>query len=413
MLKTVELPQRRLEEYVPFIGEEVAEGLYQLGHELKGLRVLHINATAKGGGVAELLGAYVGLSNSIGLQAQWQAVQASDSFFSITKRLHNALQGAPDVIQPHEWEIYEHFNREFAKGIKLGDWDVIFVHDPQPAAIRQSFFGVDKPLWLWRCHIDTSHPHPRIRKEFSKYLHGYKGAVYSLQQYIMSNDAIGHSLVSPVAIDPLSEKNTRMELVHAKEIVADFGLDPERPVLLQVSRFDPWKNQQATIDIWRRVRRQIPGVQLALVGAAADDDPEGKVVLADIQKIVEKEADVTIVANKASDKDVKAFKLVADVFLHPARREGFGLVVTESLWAGTPVVAAPVGGIPMQVRSDETGFLAGSVDEGAKATLQLLGSTNLRTKMAWAGHEHVRNHFLTPHMVAREISFMRDMLRSN
>ena len=395
MLKKVELRERSLDAYRPIVGDEKVEEIKRLADRLKGGRVLHVNATAYGGGVAEILYTLVALMRDVGLDAEWQVIKGETEFFNVTKAFHNALQGMDVALTEEMKEIYNRYNRMNAEDFE-GEYDFIVIHDPQPAALKHHLvprFG----KWIWRCHIDTSTPHRPVWDFLRPYLEEYDAAIFTMEQYVGSDLRFDKLAIIPPSIDPLTDKNRELSLEESQRIVASFGLDTERPIMLQVSRFDPWKDPLGVIDAYRLVREEVPGLQLALVGSMAADDPEGWYYLDKTSRHAGEDFDIYILHNfhGVGNLEVNAFQTAADVVVQKSTREGFGLVVTEALWKGKPVVGGKVGGIPLQVIDGETGFLVTSVEECAQKALYLLQHPEISREMGAKGREHVRENFLT------------------
>lgn len=397
MLGRVEVEKKRLEAYGPIVGEEIIAEIRRLAEPLRGARVVHINATAYGGGVAEILQTLVPLMRDVGLEAEWQVIEGADEFFDVTKACHNGLQGMDLPFTEGMKEIWRRYNEANARRFE-GDYDFVIVHDPQPAGLRY-YYGGEGPLrscWIWRCHIDTSRPNPAYWDFFVPYLHLYDAGVFTMEQYVGPGLAFRHLAIIPPTIDPLSPKNAPMGVEQARETVARFGVDVDRPLVTQVSRFDPWKDPLGVIDAYRIVKREVPEVQLALVGSMASDDPEGWTFLDQTIRHAGEDFDIHILHNfhGVGPAEVGAFQTVSDVIVQKSIREGFGLVVAEALWKGKPVVGGNAGGIPLQVIEGETGFLVESVEACADRVLYLLQHPEESARMGAAGREHVRRRFL-------------------
>ena len=275
MLQPVGVGHKVLADYSHLVGRPLVEEINQRAEALKGLKVLHLSATAFGGGVSEILYTLIPLMRDAGIEAEWQVIFGREEFFNATKLMHNALQGHPVDLSPSEWRIYEDYNEMNARELH-GDWDVIIVHDPQPAAMRAHVPERAKH-WIWRCHIDLSTPHPPTLSRFLPHLEGYHAALFHMEQYVPSglDSSAGTVHICPPAIDPLSPKNMALSPEDAAFVCEQFGIDVDRPLICQVSRFDPWKDPIGVIDAYRRVHDEMPEVQLALVGSMATDDPEG------------------------------------------------------------------------------------------------------------------------------------------
>ena len=399
----VNVGHKFLADYQSVIPKDLLEEIRDLAGPLEGKRVLHVNATAFGGGVAEILYTLVPLMNDVGLSVQWQVLNATPAFFNITKSFHNGLQGMEVAPTPESRETYEAVNRANAHDLSR-PYDFIVVHDPQPLAMRR-FANGGEARWIWRCHIDTSTPDHGLYDYLLPFIREYDRAVYTMEAY--APEGIGVPVVAvPPAIDPLAPKNMALSPEDARYIVRQFGIDVERPLLLQVSRFDPWKDPLGVIDAYRVVKGKRAEVQLALVGSLASDDPEGWTFLEKVHEYVGGDPDIFVLSNldNVGSVEINAFQSHADVIVQKSTREGFGLTVSEGLWKARPTVAGAVGGIPLQIDDGVTGFLVNSSNECAERCLQILADPAVAKQMALRGKEHVRREFLTPRL-------LRDYLR--
>ncbi|MDY7040606.1 MAG: glycosyltransferase [Chloroflexota bacterium] len=396
MLKTVELRAQALTNYAAVIGDEVIEQIRTLAKPLVGARVLHISATAFGGGVAEMLYTLVPLMRDVGLNAEWRIITGSDDFFTVTKSFHNGLQGMDLPLTETMKDIWRKYNEYNAAAFE-GEYDFVIVHDPQPAGMRVYCEGKGGRRWIWRCHIDTSTPNPAFWEFIVPYLQVYDAGIFTMQQYVGQGLTFPHLAIVTPTIDPLSPKNAEQSSDESRKIVHSYGIDLNRPLLTQVSRYDPWKDPLGVIDAYRLVKREVPGVQLALLGSMASDDPEGWTYYDRTVRHAGEDFDIYILHNfhGVSNREVNAFQKESNVVIQKSTREGFGLVVTEALWKGTPVVGGNVGGIPLQVLDGETGFLVDSIETCAEKTLHLLRHPDEAKRMGREGREHVRNNFLS------------------
>ncbi len=405
MLQPVAVGHKALDDYTHLAGRSLIDEIRGLAEGLDGLRVLHLSATAFGGGVSELLYTLVPLMREVGIEAQWQVIVGREEFFNATKLLHNALQGNPLDLSPHEWRIYEEYNETHARDLQEG-WDVVIVHDPQPAAIR-AWVPEKSSRWVWRCHIDLSVPHRPTIDRLVPLLADYDAQVYHLEQYVPNGlDGAGGIYIMPPAIDPLSPKNMALSPDDAAFVCDQFGVDVDRPLMCQVSRFDPWKDPIGVIDAYRGVTAQVPEVQLALVGSMATDDPEGWQFFNSTIEYADNDPDIKILnnLNSVGAIEVNAFQSQADVMIQKSQREGFGLTVTEALWKGRPFIGGDVGGIPLQVENGRTGYLVSTPQECADRAVEILQEPELGKRLGRAGKEHVRRNFLSPRL-------LRDWLR--
>ncbi len=410
MLQEVSLGARSLADYTHVVGKDLVAEIRDLAASLAGKRVLHVNATAFGGGVAEILYTLVPLMNDIGLDAHWQVMLGRDEFFDVTKQIHNTLQGDPREISDADWATYERYNLLNAMGMD-GEWDLIVIHDPQPAMIRREAPDL-AGSWMWRCHIDVSTPNPSSLARLLPYVNQYDAAFFHIPEYVPPGlaETVDARIVPP-AIDPLSPKNMAFSVDDAAFIAQQFGVDPDRPLLLQVSRFDPWKDPSGVIDAYRIVRREVPGVQLALVGSMASDDPEGWEFYNATVAHAEGDPEIKILSNlnNVGAIEVNAFQSLADVNIQKSLKEGFGLTVTESMWKGRPTIGGAVGGIVSQISDGETGFLVSSPQQCAERCIELLADPELGRRLGRNGKEHARRNFLTPRLLRDYVRLMADL----
>ncbi|MQM27936.1 glycosyltransferase [Glycomyces albidus] len=413
MLQNVEVGRSSLDKYRSTAGDAAVDELRRLAQTLQGLRVLHVNATPYGGGVAEILRSEVPLLRDLGIVARWKTIPGSNEFFAVTKAIHNALQGGTRGVTEREWEIYEQTSAQAAEQVE-GSYDIVVVHDPQPLMLR-SLVGRRDAVWIWRCHIDSSEPDPAVLARLAPLLGDYDAAVYTLGSFAPPDAPPGRVEIIPPAIDPLSPKNLDLDADLATEVLDWIGVDVARPLLVQVSRFDHWKDPLGVIAAYRLVKRRIPQVQLALVGSMALDDPEGWQVYREISADAADDPDIYLFTNLTGvgNIEVNAFQRHADVVIQKSLREGFGLVVTEATWKGTPVVAGRAGGIPLQLADGVGGHLVGSVEECAERVLDLLLDPAEGRRLALAGRELVRRRFLLPRLIGDELQLYADLLKQN
>jgi len=410
MLQPVGVGHKSLADYTHLVGRPLIEEIRTLSDGLAGLKVLHLSATAFGGGVSEILYTLVPLMRDVGIEAEWQVIIGREEFFNATKLLHNALQGSPQDLDAEEWHVYEKFN-EINAGELSGDWDVIIVHDPQPLAIRRHVPEKSRH-WVWRCHIDLSTPNEATLGRLTPLIEEYDGSVYHLERYV-PNGLDGRVPVHllPPAIDPLSPKNMALSPEDAAFVCDQFGVDVDRPLMVQVSRFDPWKDPLGVIDAYRIVTEAMPDVQLALVGSMATDDPEGWQFFNSTLEYAGGDPDIKILnnLNQVGSIEVNAFQSQADVVVQKSTREGFGLTVSEALWKARPFIGGDVGGIPLQVQDGETGYLVSSPEDCADRSLRILREPDLGKRLGRNGKEHVRRNFLTPRLLRDWLRIFKDL----
>ena len=399
MLQEVALGQRSLADYTHIAGKSLVERIRELAGPLEGKRVLHVSATAYGGGVSEILYTLVPLMRDVGLEAHWQVILGREEFFNVTKLMHNSLQGDPQAISDEQWEVFEAYNLMNAQSLD-GDWDLIIVHDPQPAGLRNHALERGKH-WVWRCHIDLSTPNPGTLGRLLPLIRDYDTSVWHMEQYVPSGMDGGAVKIVPPAIDPLSPKNMALSPDDAAFVCEQFGIDPERPLICQVSRFDPWKDPMGVIDAYRTVREKVPDVQLALVGSMATDDPEGWEFFNSTMRHADEDPDIKILnnLNNVGAIEVNAFQSQADVCMQKSTREGFGLTVTEALWKGRATIGGDVGGIPLQIEDGVSGYLVSSAEQAAARSIEILEDPELAKSLGRAGKERARERFLTPRLL--------------
>jgi trehalose synthase len=411
LLQEVALGHKTLTDYTHIVGKELTEQIRRLAEPLKGKRVLHVSATAFGGGVSEILYTMVPLMRDVGIDAHWHVIFGKEEFFNATKLLHNSLQGAEETLSDEQWACFDEINQINAEGLQ-GEWDVIIVHDPQPIGLRRSATAKSKH-WIWRCHIDLSTPNPAPIERLLPMIEEYDASVWHLDDYVP--DGMGAHRedvrIMPPAIDPLSPKNMAFSPEDAAFVCRQFGIDVDRPLITQVSRFDPWKDPIGVIDAYREVTAQVPEAQLAMVGSMATDDPEGMEYFNKTFEYAGGDDDIKILSNlnNVGAIEVNAFQSQSDICLQKSIREGFGLTVTEALWKGRPTVAGNVGGIPLQIEDGVSGFLVDSPSECAERCLEILRDPGLGKQLGREGKEHARRLFLTPRLLRDWLQLIDDV----
>ena len=369
--------------------------------------MLHINATPYGGGVSELLRSVVPLLNDQGLVADWRIISGDEPFFQVTKAIHNGLQGAAVELSDADRARYLATSRTNAAGFDA-DYDFIFVHDPQPAGLLE-FSGKGRARWIWRSHIDTAQPNHEVWNFVRPFLAEFDASIFTMPEFVPADLPTPYLQIIPPAIDPRNPKNLPLPEATARQVLEWIGIRTDQPLVTQVSRFDPWKDPLGVIEAYRLARRQFPDLQLALVGSMATDDPEGWDVYRAIRKEIANDKQAHVFTNLigVGNIEVNAFQALSNIVIQKSLREGFGLVVAEALWKGTPVVAGRAGGIPLQMADGVGGLLVDSVDECAQAMIALLGDAPRARALGASGRERVRRHFLIPRMVLDELSLMQ------
>jgi len=410
VLHRVDVGPKHLDRYGDIIGAEGLAELRALAKPLRGCSIAHVNSTTYGGGVSELLRSLVPLYRSLGIDADWLVIPGSPEFFEVTKGFHNALQGAPFGLTEEAKAIYLRQNQQVA-GILEREYDVVVVHDPQPAPLR-ALHGRNNARWVWRCHIDTSQPNPDVLSFLLPFLAEYDALVFTMPQFVPRELAGRNIVIIPPAIDPLNPKNMTAPMDLCQQIIEWTGIEPTRSLITQISRFDPWKDPMGVIEVFRRIRDEVPGVQLALLGQLALDDPDGWRMYHDIVAETEEDDDIHVLTNFTGigNMEVNAFQCCSNVVLQKSIREGFGLVVSETLWKGTPVVAGRAGGIPLQMPAGTGGYLIDSNDACVEKTVHLLRNPAEGRRLGAAGRAYVKEHFLITRLLADELRFLAPLL---
>lgn len=407
MLELVDVGERPIESYRGVVPDHLLDELEREAAHWRGARVLHINATPYGGGVSELLRSVVPILNSLGLLADWRLIRGDEAFFHVTKAMHNGLQGAEPVLTEEQKATYLATSKENALAF-TEEYDFIFLHDPQPAAML-SMRGKGKARWIWRCHIDTAEPNPEVWAFLRPFLAEFDAAIFTMEEFIPPDMPTRKIEIIPPAIDPLSPKNLPLPRDTARQVLEWLGVRTDRPLVTQVSRFDPWKDPLGVIAAYRIVRERFPDLQLALAGSLALDDPEGWEVYRKIKAEAGGDPLIHIFTNLVGvgNIEVNAFQMLSDVVVQKSIREGFGLVVSETIWKGTPMVAGRAGGIPLQMADGAGGILVDSVEECAAGIVELLENTERARTLGRLGRERVREHFLIPRLVLNQLQLMR------
>jgi len=402
-----------LAEYAGVAGADVIRQLHLLAEPMRGMRVVHISSTRQGGGVAEILEKLVPLTTELGLDARWEVMEGSPDFYRCTKLFHNALQGQESHVPAGLIQEYERVTRLNAE--RLGDLleaaDVVFVHDPQPAGLLR-LLPRRRGKWIWRCHIDASHPVRPVWAYLRSLVAEYDASVFSLADFAQM---LPHpSYLIPPSIDPLSAKNVELSAGEIAGCCARFGLDPTRPLVVQVSRFDRFKDPLGVVVAFRLAQSFVPGLQLVLAGGGAADDPEGEAVLREVEAAAGGDPDIHLLLLPAdANAEINALQRAADVVVQKSLREGFGLTVTEALWKARPVIGGNTGGIRLQVVDHQTGFLVSSPEGTALRLRHLLHDRRRSAEMGLAGREHVRENFLITRQLREYLTLMLGLVRGD
>lgn len=374
-----------IEDYAPLVGEEAVDRIMRKAQRLRGLRVVHISSTFYGGGVAEMLSSATLLAHSLGIRADWRLIQGSPDFFSVTKKIHNALQGAEINLTDLKKEIYETVNLQNAMRMGL-EADIVVVHDPQPLPLIMHERRTCP--WVWRCHVDLSNPNPEIWNYLREFVDQYDAVVLSLPEY--TRELKPPQVFIMPAIDPFSIKNAEMSKAEVTDRLEHYGIPNNLPIVAQVSRFDRWKDPQGVIDAFRIARKKADAT-LVLLGNVATDDPEGQEVFESLLKHKGKRVHILTVEDSAL---VNAVQRHAAVILQKSVREGFGLTATEAMWKGTAVIAGRCGGLKHQIEDGVNGFLVSNNEETAERIVRLLKDDKLRKEMGAKAQKTVRQRFL-------------------
>ena len=406
MLQQVAVGRWSLNAYRDVVPAHVLEQLVEAARPLRGARILQLNATAYGGGVSELLRSSVPLLRDLGLVVDWSVIAGQPEFFRATKAIHNGLQGAQAQLTDEDRAAYLDCTAENGAALE-GSYDFVIVHDPQPAGILD-VVGRRGARWVWRCHIDTSEPDPQVWAFLRPFLAAYDAAIFTMPQFVPHDFPLERVEIIAPAIDPLSPKNIDLGEATTRQIIEWIGVDPATRLITQVSRFDAWKDPLGVLAAYRLVRGETPDLQLALVGSMALDDPEGWEVYQQVTEAAGSDPLVHLYTNLTGvgNVEVNAFQRLSEVIVQKSIREGFGLVVSESLWKGTPVVAGRAGGIPLQMPDGIGGYLVDSVESCAARILELLRDREGAAELGRGGREHVREHFLLPRLLAEELHLL-------
>jgi len=396
-----------LEDYVPILGEERIERLQKIARRVKGLKMITLNATAQGGGVAEMLYSAIPFLNMLGVETEWKVICGTDEYFEATKELHNLLQGKKGSFGPEHQQAYTCTIEECVRRNFIDyEPDVVDVQDPQPLGLGH-YLSKPGTTWLWRCHIDINQEsieaNPDLWDFVTEWAEHYNAVIFSAAQYILPRWPLPKFIIPPF-IDPLSVKNRELSQEEIDRVLTKYHIDPKVPIIAQITRFDPWKGIDRTIAAYRRVRKERK-CQLVLAGGQASDDPEGERILARVYEDTKDDEDIHVLNLSLDDrlenhKEVNALQRAARVIMQPSTREGFGLVITEALWKSKPVIGANVGAIPMQIRDGDTGYFYHTSRQTAKKLTYLLEKPKVAEAMGKRGRAYVEQRFLLPDRIA-------------
>ena len=400
----------KLDDFGPIASPEVISHLRQLARPLEGMKVVHVNSTKVGGGVAEILDTLVPLMNDLGLNATWEVVTGPPEFYDCTKSIHNTLQGSALPISDKLWDAYAKANVENAEKLRpaLQDADMVFIHDPQPAAMIHQFPG-RKGKWVWRCHIDLSHPNRAVWNKLKPHVAKHDASIYSLAAFAQP---MAHPMyLIPPSINPLHDKNKELPAEEVNSVYGRFGLDPARPIITQISRYDRFKDPVGVIQAYNLAKKFAPGLQLVLAGGGATDDPEGEIVLYETRTAANNDPDIHIILLPPdAHTTINALQRVSDIVLQKSTKEGFGLTVTEAMWKEKPVIGGDTGGIRLQVVNHHTGFLVSTPEGAALRIRYLLGDPAKKKSMGRKGKEFVRENFLITRHLREYLTLIHGLL---
>ena len=377
----------KIDDYVPIVGQSIIDDLKLIAEKLEGKTIQHINSTAVGGGVAEILNRMVPLLNELGVNTRWDVIKGGEKFFEVTKKFHNALHGRPSDITDDDFKCFMETSQKNIEEFDIYG-DIVFVHDPQPIALIKK---KQTNKWIWRCHVDVSNPNKKVWDFLKEFIVQYDSAVFSAPQFAQAL-AIKQFLIAP-SIDPLSEKNKELPQEIIDQVLRKYNIPQDKPIVTQISRFDRLKDPLGVLAVFKQVKRYID-CRLILAGGGAADDPEGLQVFEEVKEKAGKDEDIHILLMPHNDMEVNALQRASTVIVQKSLKEGFGLTVSEALWKAKPVVASNVGGIPLQITHKYSGLLCHSIDGAAFAVKQLLHSPEYAKKLGENGREHIRSNFL-------------------
>lgn len=379
----------KLNNYTKVVGKKVIEQIKSSAEPLNGKHIVHINATSAGGGVAEILNTLVFLMNDLKIDTGWRTIIGSHSFFKVTKGIHNALQGGKWNMSDHRKKIYLEYCKRNSMINHISKHDIVVIHDPQPLGMIKDY--EKKTTWLWRCHIDLSSPDKETLNFLLPFVRKYDSTIISSIKFRIKQLKQPQNIIHP-SIDPLSSKNKQLSDSKIKRLLSKRDIDLDKPIITQISRFDPWKDHAGVVKMYQKMREK-EDCQLVLMGDMAGDDPQGPIIYHKIKQKSEQIPGIKIITER-NDLLVNALQRASAFVFQNSIREGFALTVSEALWKKTPVLGTDVGGIPLQIQHNKTGFIIKDINDGAKRGLSLLKDPKLREKLGKAGHEHVKKNFL-------------------
>ncbi len=411
LLEKVGITEKKLESYQGIADDALLEEVYDLGKDLRGVRIGHISSTPFGGGVPEILLAVVPLERDLGIQVDWYAIQGSDDFFTIGKSMYNALQGANIEIIGKDRDLYLQYNRDIGSGFDSTMYDIVMVHTHQLLALPDCI-STRNTRWVWRCHLDTSSPSSSLWDFIKLLIEKYHAAIFTVKEFIPPDLRLPCIEVMAPAIDPLSPKNRDLPLAECKEFVSDLGVDPARPIVLHSSRLDQWQDPLGLIRCYYLAKDSIPELQLVITSSLSLDDPETFSTLRLVDVEAAKDEDIHVYTNMDGfgDVEVNAFQRVCGVGIFKSLREGFGLSVFETLWKKRPVLSSRVGGRGLQLADNLDYCLVDNIEDYAAKLVHLFEDGEYAGQLGEFGHRHVRTHFLSPRLVRDELAFIKTVL---
>jgi len=388
-----------IKEYIPIVGQSIIDELYLLAERLEGKTIQHINSTAVGGGVAEILNCMVPLLNEIGVKTYWDLIKGGDSFFNVTKKFHNALHGRAETITDDMLDVFMETSLQNVENMKRNG-DIIVVHDPQPIVLIKNKKDLPDTKWIWRCHIDVSNPDRKVWQFLKQFIMDYDSCIFSAPLFsqrlsdMETGTDVPQVLISP-SIDPLSTKNKEIPQETIDSVLEKYHIRSDKPMITQISRYDYLKDPVGVIEAYKLVKKYID-CQVVLVGNLAADDPEHDQVYSEVQEKAGDDPDIhpLVIDPVHNDIEINALQRASDVIVQKSLKEGFALTVTEALWKAKPVVASAVGGIPLQITHEHSGVLTRTVEGTARAIRQILQSPEYAKRLGDNGREHIRNNFL-------------------
>ena len=414
MLIKIKTKPKKFSQYKKIIHQPLYEEVLKLAKNLKGIRVAHLNATAGVGGVSEVIRSLAPLMNSVGLKTDWFILPSNNQFFTITKEFHNSLQGKKWKLSQRNKKFYLDYLKKAAKGFPADKYDVLVFHDPQTLALID-FLDVNKTIW--RCHVDTQKPNRQVWNFLIQYIKKYDKVIFSLKEY--SGHAVVRSKIRivPPAIDALSVKNKKYPGKKARRVILQCGLNIDRPIITQISRFDPWKDPIGVIKAYRLAKKSIAGLQMAYIGFnLTKDDPEAARIYKKTKKAAGNDKDIHLFFDQKDlgdlniDQFIAAFQTGSDIILQKSIVEGFGLTVTEGMWKGKPVIGGKVGGIKLQIKNGQNGFLVTNPEDCAKTIVRLFKNPKEAKRVSQSAKESVRTNYLMPRLLRDYLKIMVEIL---